>query len=243
MDCGQQPVIEQPNIKLRGPVTIGFRSLSGESQTAEININGATTLGASKLITYQAIQQASSKVCGCQQIAAADEIKTDTIYGAAFRISKDFTYIDNLCFESIESINKSITNGPVEVVAIHKDGTGYLLARLEAHETTSRYRKYLVPNGCNCKQTIHGSFKISQQENIVYGSQPLIIENEEAIISLAMGIYKQYYTNELNEAKFFISEGLSALDKEKREEDSPNVFPVQIDGIHAYDIPDVISRN
>lgn len=241
MDCGAQPVIEQPNIKLRGPVMIGFRSLSGEAMDAEININGVTTDG-NKLITYQAIQKASSTVCGCNQIATAKKT-IDVVYGSTFRITNAFTYIDNVCFESIESITKSVTLGPVEVVAIHKNGEGYLLARLEAHEITSKYRKYLVPNTCGCTQTVHGSFKISQQENIAYGSQPLIIENEEAIISLAIGIYKQYYTSEIQEAQFYISEGLKVLDKEKREEDSPNVFPIQIDGIHSYDIPDVISRN
>lgn len=235
-DVGATPYYDRSNIDFSKGVTIGIRSLGPVGDNEEIYINGTHTDG-EKVITYD--KSDFGNPCGCD--GKDYEV---AINGAKIKIiNNNFLYLNNVKFASITSITKSTTKSPIEVIAIDCYGVGHQIARMEGNQRFSKYRKYLVPNNLCGKKSLHALFKCGQQELLVNPTDEVIISNEEALISLAKGIYFMYYKERPEEGAGFILQGFSVLEKERREEDAPSEFPIQVDGIVYSDLPHALRHH
>lgn len=236
-DLGSQPYFNKHNIKFSDGVTVGVRSIGLSGPNEKVYINGKYMDGKS-IYTYKESEYGES--CGCK----SDLEEIDTVKGVELKIGKEFNYISNIKFSSIDSITKTITRSPVEVIIIDEFNRGYVIAELSPNQKFSKYRKYLVPDQlCNGRDCLHAIFKIAQQEDIVGGTDSLMISNEEAIICLAKGIYNLYYKEQQEVGASYILQGIGILDKEKREEESPNEFPIQVDTMSYEDLPTALRYN
>jgi hypothetical protein len=236
-DLGEQPILTGGTININDGVLIGVRAIGAAGPNEKIHINGSYT-DDMKIYSYK-LKEAGLDSCAC----TINKETIDTVNGIELDITSKFNYICNIEFGSISSISKTVTRTPVEVIAIDKTtGKGQQIALLQPNQRYSKYRKYLLPDDlCKNRTCVHGLFKTRQQEDIVNDQDEIIIHNEEALISLAMAIDMIYYKNQVNEGAGMFLQAISILDKEKREEESPEVFPVQIERILNGDMPEVLN--
>lgn len=235
-DLGTIPYFNENNIDFDCGVKIGVRAVGQSGPEEFVNINGIYKDG-NKIFTYES--NGFGKACGCK-ISNED---VNAVNGIGLPISNDFNYINNITFKEITSITKSITRTPVEIVAINEAGTAQVIARLDPNQRFSKYRKYLVPDNLCNRTCLHALFKIAEQEVITNPSDEIIISNEEALISLAKGIHNIYYKEQQDVGANYILQALSVLEKEKREEESPNEFPIQVNADSYSDLPDALRYN
>lgn len=236
-DIGSTPYLNKNNINFAdGGVRIGVRSIGVAGEDEYVYVNGTYRDG-KQVYTYSSSNY--GKCVGCS--VTSENI--DTINGIRIPITADFNYVDNICFGEISSITKTITRTPVEIIAIDRDNNAYPISYLAPNQRSSKYRKYLVPNDLCGRTCLHGIFKIAQQEKIVNPSDSIMISNDEALIALAKGIHNMYYKDQQEVGASYILQALSVLDKEKREEESPNEFPIQVVGMHDGDLPDSLKYN
>lgn len=229
-DIGYIPTLIQKDLDYSKGVKIGVRSVGSVGPNEKVIISGNYKDG-EKVYTYRKTDFGAP--CGCK----GREESVESINGISLDISEKFNYIDNINFASISSIYKTTTRSPIEVIAIDHNGNGFLIARIEPNQKFSAYRKYVVPNHlCNDK-CIHGIFKISQQDDIISESDAIFIKNPEALICFCKGIYQIYYKEQPDIGAQYIFQGITILDKEKREEESPNQFPIQVDISTMGDLP------
>lgn len=216
---------------------IGARSLSNTGSEEKIYIGGDSK--GTQVITYEEKNNIYSSDCRC--ISVDDPGKARTIMGVEIPITRDFSYINNVSFDSIEFIRKTITQGAVEVFAFDPEtGGGKPIALLYPWETKSKYHRYLLPE--TSQTTAHCLFKIEDQQKIVAENQPLIIDEKEAIISLVMGVHLIYHKENIELGNAYILQGINALEKQKREEETDDVFPIQVMNMGASDTPDIFKR-
>ncbi len=234
-DLGTTPILRENNINFCNGVTIGVRAIGPSGPNEKVFIKGKYIDG-NKIYTYQNTDYGKD-ACGC----SVDKF-VETVNGVSIDISRNFTYISNIKFASIEAISKTITRTPIEVIAIDEFGTGHLISRLEPNQKQSLYRKYDIPAEI-CNNSIHALFKIGTQEDIVNDTDDLIINNEEALISFSIGIHNMYHKSNLELGAAYILQGISILEKQKREEESPTEFPIQVDGIMVNDMPSILRNN
>jgi hypothetical protein len=228
-DIGEVPYYDRNNINFADGVRIGVRALGPAGTNEKVYINGTFADG-NEVFTYK--KTAYGDCCGCE--AKTDSI--DTINGIEINVTSGFNYISNITFTSISSITKTLTRTPIEVIAIDNTNSAYSIARLLPNQRFSKYRKYLIPNDLCGRTCLHGLFKISQQDVITQPTDSIMISNEEALISLAKGVYNMYYKEQQEIGASFVLQGLSVLEKEKREEESPSEYPIQVDGIYDGDL-------
>lgn len=235
-DIGSAPYFNETNMDFSCGVKIGVRSIGRSGEGEFININGTHKDGNS-IFTYE--KNGFGSACGCK---ISDE-DVNSINGIKLKITNDFNYINNISFKEITSITKSITRTPVEVIAINEAGSAHVIARLDPNQRFSKYRKYLVPHNLCGRSCLHALFKIAEQEVITSPTDEIIISNEEALISLAKGIHNIYYKEQQDVGANYILQALSVLEKERREEESPNEFPIQVDAESYSDLPDALRYN
>jgi hypothetical protein len=233
---GEVPYVNKNNINFSEGVRIGVRSLGIAGPNEKLYINGTYKDG-ERIFTYK--KKDYGNCCGCN--TNTDEI--DTVNGIEIPITNDFNYINNICFSSILSITKTQTRTPIEVIAIDSSNSAYVIARMLPAQRFSKYKKYLVPNNLCGRTTMHGLFKIAKQEYIKDDTDNIIIENDEALISLAMGAYNMYHKQQMElGAQYFLS-GITVLDKEKKEESSPVESPIQVSGTYDGDLDTALKYN
>lgn len=233
-DMGTTPFLPNLNINFDKGVLVGVRAIGLAGDGEYVYINGKYKDGNS-VYTYE-----HAKGCACK--VSKDEV--DTINGIRLDISSDFNYISNIKFSEINKIVKTITRTPIEVSVIDPNTrTVYPIAMLAPNQKESKYRKYLVPTQACKHPSFHGVFKIAQQEDIVHPNDELVISNEEAIISLCKGVHQIYWKEQTELGAAYVLQGISILEKEKRQEESPNQFTIQVDPIMYADIPDAFRHN
>jgi len=217
---------------------LGVRSLSDAGEGEKLWIQGPTADG-EQAFSYESIKDKFPSGCNC--VAVEEASLARTVHGIEFTITSDFQYINNIIFSDIASINKTITMGLIEVIAVDPaTGVGKRVNTLYPWEYKSPIKRYRIPK--TCCDTVHGLFKIDEQPIIVDESQPIIISDDEAIISLAMGIYLVYHKQDIEKGTVYINQGINALEKEKREKESPDVFPLQLIGMTADDTPEILKQ-
>jgi len=235
-DLGSTALINTDHIDFSEGVIVGVRATGLVGEDEFVNINGTYQDG-NQVYTYENAQLGNC--CGCE----IKETAVDVINGIKLKVSNDFHYISNIKFNEITSITKSITKSPVEIILIDHFNTGHRVSRMAPNTRFSKYRKYLVPDNLCGKQCLHALFKIGQQEEIISPMDAIMISNDEALISLAKGIHNIYYKEQQEVGANYILQGISILEKEKREEESPDEFPVQVDP-HSYsDLPEALRYN
>lgn len=234
-DLGYTPVLDKNNIISDG-VRIGVRSLGLAGPDEYVVVSGSNH--GSTVYTYQS-SEALPNCCGCE----VDPDGIDRINGIKISLKENqFTYINNVCFTDIQSITKTLTRNPIEVVVISKSGNATPVATLSPNQRASEYRKYLVPSQLCGRKALHGLFKIAKQEEITSDTDSILLRDEESIISLAIGIYNMYHTTNLEKGANYVLQGVSDLEKEKREERSPDEFGIQVDGLLTDDLSQSLQR-
>jgi hypothetical protein len=234
-DAGEVPTLHDINLYGECGVMVGVRSIGTPGEDEYVSINGKTLYG-KEVYTYEF--KDACKDCNCvQAVEDATAPVVRTIQGLRIKVTEKFEYIDNVFFTSIDNIFKTITRCPIEVVFINKNGEAFITARISPYDTHSSYRKYTIPKGC-C-DSIHGIFKIEKQRNIVDDSQPIILNNEEALLALCKGINLKYNKEQLTAGDTYLESGVIALEEELREKSSPIETPIQVVGICAEDVPDI----
>jgi hypothetical protein len=232
-DIGEVPYFDAGNVDFASGVLVGVRSLGPIGANEKVTISGRYKDGAS-VYTYKNSEFGSPSGCKCEATGV------DTVNGVEIDVIPGFNYINNIKFSEILSITKTATRSPIEIVAIDYKHTGYPIGRLEPNQRFSKYRKYLVPEQLCGLSALHCLFKIGQQDDLVHPTDSLIISNEEALISLCKGIYFFYYKEQQDVGMSFISQGISVLEKEKREEESPSQSPIQVDVSMYEDLPNAL---
>jgi len=239
IDDGHSSTFVQLNIKFPSGFMVGARSLGLEAG-ASLRVYGDTTFG-NPAITKRIIQQSTGLTCGCG-ISAKDPVaQIEADYGLSLPLNKEFNYISDVLFNEVSSLKKSVTANVIQVLGVGTDGVAMPIAEILPHQTESRYRRYLVPNNCVCTTCVLGLFKVAKQDNIAFENQPLLIDNEEALISLCMGWHKFFNKQELDMGSTYILAGIAALEKETRELQSPMSTPIQIDGLGSDDMPEIFN--
>lgn len=224
-DMGQIPVLDDSRINVNCPIRVGVRSIGIPGPNEKIFIKGKYDQD-QQVFTYKNKELGDS--CEC----LIEEDKIESVNGIELKVSKDFNYISNIKFSEITSIEKTLTRTPVEIIGITPNNSSFLLSRLNPGQTISKYRKYLVPeSACGCGY-IHGLFKIANQEDITSDSDEVIIDDKEILICLAKSINFLYYKDQPELGSGYFIQAISLLDKLKREQESPEVFPIQIEMIN-----------
>lgn len=213
---------------------LGVRSLSDSGENEKVTIQGEICEG-EEAVSFEKININSDASC----FKATEDSYIRTVHGVRFDVNQNLNYVENFIFTSVRSIVKTHTRGIVEVYGFDSlTGNGYKIATLYPWETEARYKRYMIPNSCcDC---VHGLFKIDIQPDIIDGSQPIIINDEEAIICLAKGIYNMYHKDDIEKGQAFLLQAFNCLEKQKREEEVEDVFPIQIIGAGSEDIPEII---
>lgn len=228
-DLGVLPYVDKNNIISSG-IKVGIRSIGHAGQDEKVYINGKYESGNS-IYTYK--KSDLGNCCGC----SVKEDSIDVINGIELSVkSNEFVYVNNITLTDITSISKTITRSPIEVIAIDEFNNGHLLARIDPHVTIPKYRKYLVPNSLCGRACLHAIFKIGQQETIISDTDWLMISNEEALISLAKSIHNIYYKENHELGASYFLQAITALAKEKKEEEANTEFPIQVEPIYGDDL-------
>lgn len=237
-DLGESPIIDNEIININDGVFVGVRAVGKPGPNEKVWING-NYKDSTKIYSYKT-KEAGVDSCAC----TINKETIDTVTGIELDITDKFNYICNIEFGAILSISKTNTRTPIEVIAFDKNsGKGQQIAYLHPSQRYSKYRKYLLPDDlCKNKSCVHALFKVRQQEDIVSDQDEIIIQNEEALICLAMSIDMIYYKGMLNEGAGMFLQAISTLDKEKREEESPEVFPVQVQRVLEGDMPNIFNH-
>lgn len=232
-DLGSFPTIEE--INNNSGLIIGVRALGVAGSNEKVWVNGS--YGGAKVYTYK-LSEGGIKTCAC----TVNATQVDRVNGIELDISSDFNYICNIRFDDIVSIHKTITRTPIEVIGIDPTtGKGKLLARLEPNQTQSSYRRYQIPDHACTNSCVHGIFKIREQEEIVSDTDDLIIDNEEALISLCMAVDQIFYKQDVNSGASYFLQAIGTLDKNKAEKESPDIFPVQVQNLMHGDMPSIMN--
>lgn len=239
VDVGRIPIINKYNINFECGVLVGVRPLGPVGSNEKVWIGGSNKEGGYVISFKERSIVSSSCSTACSNVSS-NATTTESVRGSEINVIDGFHYINNIKFFDIASIHKTKTLSPVEVIAIDHNNNARVIAILESGETDSKYRKYAVPSECTTH--VRGLFKIRQQESITSGTDVLIIDNEEAIISLAKGIHMMYYKENMEGGAMHVINGISILEKVRREEESPTIFPLQVDPINYIDLPQQLRR-
>lgn len=226
-DLGETPIMFDPCKKFR----VGVRSLGPFGKDERVVISGSFQNNG-----------VLSRVRGLEEKCASVKLSNDieTINGVRLDIKEGFQYVSDISFDKISSITKDVTQSRIEVCAIGENGEVSPIAILEPGQQRSSYRKYIVPDNICDRQCVHGLFKIAKQDRITSDTDELFIDNEEALISLCKGIYNLYFKEKLELGSTFILQGITSLEKNQREEESPSEFPIQVAGITTLDMPEIL---
>lgn len=233
-DEGVTPILIDFDKFFPNGAIIGVRSLSMESNPGVINIQGDTR--EEERATSLTLSVAKQD-CSC--FKADESTYVRVVDGIEINIDFNLNYIENYTFTKITGITKPHTRGIVEVYGFDPtNGNGYKIATLYPWDTAAKYKRYRIPS--TCTECVHGLFKIDNQPDIIDESQPLIIEDEEAIICLAKAIYFMYHKDDINQGQAYFMQAFNALEKQKREEEVEDVFPIQVIGAGSEDVPEII---
>jgi hypothetical protein len=242
MDLGKSPVVEQPRKRLTiqdgmiDPVYITVRSRGIEDDKANMIISGENRLGQTIYSFNGASQQPITR--SLADPAETAILKAEPTYGVEFKLTNKFTLCDNIHWSNIIKITKTATNNPVDVYAVHDNGSSYLLATLAPHQRESVYRTYQLPKEqCRDHQCILAMFKVSEPDRIEYGSQAMITSNPTALIDMMMGMDYKYFKKDLNTAATYILSAVKALEDSTRENMANTQQSIQVDQT-IYGIPE-----
>lgn len=221
-DLGIQQTLVDVEAHYPDGFILAARSLTETGENERVNITGS--FQGTPVVSFTKNNILSGN-CNCIQIDEPPSIRT--VSGIEINLTRDFTYVSNVKFSSIEAITKTLTRGQVEIVAIDPvTGRGRRIAFLNPWETAPRTKKYHIP--FSCRGCVHALFKVDKQPEIVDESQPILIRDEEAIISLAKGIHLVYNKDNPEGGSVYLASGIGSLEKEKQEIESPDTFPIQV---------------
>lgn len=241
MDMGKSPVIEQPRYRSlittgkQDPVYLAVRSRGFESDEANVIISGENNGQ-----VHYSFSQASSKPITRSLVNPVETniIQSEPTYGVEFKLTNKFALCDNVAWTYISNIEKTITNNPVDVYAVHDSGESYLLATLAPHQREANYRSYMLPREqCKDFNCVHAMFKISEPESIEFPTQQMVTDNVTALIDMIIGMDFKYFKKDLNAAATYILSAVKALEDSTRENMSNHQTSIQVDDT-IYGTPD-----
>lgn len=241
MDMGKSPVIEQPRYRSliesgkQDPVYLLVRSRGQEDEKANVIISGENNGQ-----THYSYNNAAKNniVRSLNNTNESQIIQVEPKYGVEFKLTNKFLLCDNISWTHITSIQKTITNNPVDVYAVHDSGESYLIATLAPHQRETNYRNYMLPREqCKDFQCVHAMFKMSEPDGIEFPTQQMVTDNVTALIDMMMGMDLKYFKKDLNAASIYILSAVKALEDSTRENMSNHQTSIQVDDT-IYGIPE-----
>lgn len=231
-DIGEVSTLDDGTLACPEGFMVGVRCLGNPGEDEKVFINGSYIDG-THAYSYRIQDAVRDPQCNACTIEAS-QIVTDA--AIPIDIQKGFNYICNIRFGDVYSIHKTPSRCPVEILAIRPDNSAFVLARMEPGQTKSAYRRYLLPDFL-CRPCVHGLFKVRKQPEIHSDTDEIIIDDKEVLISLAMGTYNLLSKQAPDIGAGYISNGVTLLEKQKRETESPEQFPIQMDSTIYADMP------
>jgi hypothetical protein len=243
-DLGESPVIFQPT-KQDGCYCICD---DREAKVVSVAVPGCTYYNSSvstivsgldcngkQIYSYEKTDETGkTETCQCDEKTSQEGI--NVLRGVKYPISSNPVMYKGVTFSTIDNIIKEPTVVPVEYRFVDRHGRAYLMARLEPHQIISRYRRYRLPQSCCKKKCILGLFKVSKPDRIIDRNQVMLSSNEQAIISMAIGMDEKYNNKDMNKGLAYIAEGIGHLNAELRESQSASQQPpLQVDMYDSYD--------
>lgn len=239
VDLGESPVIMQPCDPYCNPCEkdcdVGYRRIGVLAHQDDYFENGLKTLVSGLYPDGTPIYSYSDPVYNHAKenglTVSKEPVDSElVIHGVRFPISCKMVWINDVRWHTITSITKPPTRGPVRYYAISPANDSHIeIARIEPNQTKSLYRTYLLPESCNEYECIHGVFKRSKPSKIQSGTQQLIIDDEEALIALAISMKEVYSNKELGVGELFLQKGMQNLDEELTQTRSNDLSPIQVD--------------
>lgn len=234
-DIGYVPIIDENRININSGVYVAVRALGNPGPNEKVWINGFHS-NQQRVFTYQA-KTGGLDQCKCK--IEKDTVKTQE--GVEIEVlPNQIHYIGNIRFSEITSITKTPTRTPIEIIVINCENQADPVAVLMPNQTESKYRRYTVPDSC-C-DTVHGLFKIAEQDNIISGTEDLIISDKEVLIALCMAIDYIYHKKDPNTGAGYFINAIGLLNKQKLEEESPDVCPLQMQRVLDGDTPEILKH-
>ena len=243
MDMGVFPVIEQPrkrneiSVESNDPVYLAVRSRGCESDDVKLTISGENGIGD---LHYSFPSTVNNPLV--RSLANPEQTKVEKIeptYGIEYKLTNKFSLYENVSWSNITSIHKDVTNNPVDIYAVHDSGESYLVATLAPHQKQSSYRRYMLPKElCGNSQCVHAMFKVSEPDNIEFGTQRMITENVTALIDMMIGMDYKYFKKDLNAGALYILSSVKALEDSTRENMSNHQSSIQVDET-VFKIPEI----
>jgi len=250
INLGSQPVIIQPSALSEdadgcdGRIKIAVSSDGDVSDTEETIVQGyhMTVLDEpeKRIYTRRVARDRVSvgNVCACEPITTQYVSSDERVDGVIYPINGCMVVMDDIYWGRVSSINKGVTKAAVDYFALNTVTDKFIrIARLEPNETNSEYRRYRVPDVCGESPCVYGLFKKNEPTKLSEYSEEMIIGDEEAIISLAMGMEALYFQKDPQTASFFLQRGIQSLSETVDQREGPEESPVEYGTDH---IPDEI---
>lgn len=245
-DLGPEPVLFQPfansscvcDNQPTPCVRLGIRSMGCEDEGAKVTITGwypneithekEEFDPINRVYTYIKTEAGGkTEICGCRKNDGTPAGKKAR-NGAIVMVDEDVSLLD-IYWGKIESISKTKTRNPVQILAFYGDNKVKIIAQLEPWETEAKYRRYSLPDSCKIP-CVHGMFKVTQPEQILDESQLMLISDREALLLLAKGLNMTYYEDDDQNGERFVLRGIKALDDQLKEQQSNADIPIQVSG-------------
>lgn len=125
------------------------------------------------------------------------------------------TYND-FAWDGITNIFKPVTRGPIEIYAMGLRQARWL-ATMQPGETSSEYRSYRVPEGCQCGQYVEILAKKRKPIRPSQDHEVINIESESALINLALSVYHQFDSLDPEKSAMYLAAGLADLNGNLKE--------------------------
>lgn len=221
-------------------VYLAVRSRGNEHPDTKLTISGENTIG-QLLYSFPA---KANEVIETLESPRVENIQASVpTYGCEYKLTTKFFMYNNIAFSEVASITKTITANPVDVYAMHDTGESYLVATLEPHQTNAKFRRYMLPKELPCQSNcVHGMFKVSEPEAIVYPTQQMITDNITALIDMIMGMDLKYHKKDLNAAAVYVLSAVKALEDSTKENMANHQTSIQVD-LGSLELPEIINVN
>lgn len=252
INLGSSPVMVQPHDLYEdtdycSSIKIAVSSDGNVDKDEETLVQGyhvPTSDEPEKRISTQRVRRTRGglgNVCNCEPITTQNINEEERVDGVVYPINGCMIVMDDIYWGRISSISKNPTSSAVDYFALNDYDKKFIrIARLEPNETNSEYRRYRVPDVCGNTGCVYGLFKKDEPPRLREYTEQMLIGDEEAIISLAMGMDAMYFQKDANMASVFLQRGIQSLtetvDQREGSESSPVEFsmdwiPDEIPGV------------
>jgi hypothetical protein len=211
------------------------------SRYPPLTIISGLNLGGRPIYTYRFENTKSDEV----RIADDDEITNYTpddvdfesglIEGVQFPITNKLIKFSNVAFSDIYNIVKQPTLTDVDYWMVDEATCKAIkIATLGPFQTRSAYNIYRIDNKCINSGCAFTLFKREKPDPIINDSQFILTNNQNALISMAKGVYLMYFKEDINTGTAFITKALRDIGRELTQSNPAASNKIQVEDISKY---------